>query len=60
MKWLIGSAPQTLALGVCVVLLLAGIGSSPASGQALLTVTVDTIKLGGVIPTMYANCVPAQ
>jgi Raf kinase inhibitor-like YbhB/YbcL family protein len=60
MEWLIGSARQTLALAVCVVLLLAGIGSPPASGQALLTVTVDNIKLGGVIPTMYANCVPAQ
>src|SRR5262249_20609106 len=50
MEWLIGSARQTLALAVCVVLLLAGIGSPPASGQALLTVTVANIKLGGVIP----------
>jgi Raf kinase inhibitor-like YbhB/YbcL family protein len=48
------------ALAACAALVIAGTLLSPASGQGMLTVRVDSIKPGGVIPPVYAYCVPAQ
>src|SRR5207302_1807614 len=55
-----GRVRQTAALLVAGGLVLAGTGGRPAAGAAALTVTVDDIRRGGVIPPVYAYCVPAQ
>ena len=55
-----GRIRQSAALLVAGGLVLAGTGGRPAAGAAALTVTVDDIRRGGVIPPVYAYCVPAQ
>lgn len=53
------AAHRGAALCVGAVLALAGLAPGPAQGEAMLTVKVDAIKPGGVIPPRFAYCVPA-
>ncbi len=54
-----GAGLRGAALVSGAVLAAAGMAAGPAHGQAALTVRVDGIKPGGVIPQRFAYCVPA-
>ncbi len=51
---------RVIAFGVGAVLVVATLAASPAQGEGALTVKVDGIKPGGVIPPAFAYCVPVQ
>jgi Raf kinase inhibitor-like YbhB/YbcL family protein len=47
-----------LALGTCIA--MSQMAVAPAASAAELTVSVDSLKNGGVIPDQYRFCVPAE
>jgi Raf kinase inhibitor-like YbhB/YbcL family protein len=48
------------AVGACATLLVVGTAADPVAGEGTLTVTVGSIKPGGVIPVGNAYCAPTQ
>jgi Raf kinase inhibitor-like YbhB/YbcL family protein len=48
------------ALSACVALSMVAMTTGPVAGEGTLTVKVDGIKPGGVIPPAYAFCIPPQ
>jgi Raf kinase inhibitor-like YbhB/YbcL family protein len=55
---MIRKASIGIALGTCVV--ISPMAIAPAAFAAELTVSVDSLKNGGVIPNQYRFCVPAE
>jgi Raf kinase inhibitor-like YbhB/YbcL family protein len=49
---------RVVAFGAIAVLVAAALAASPVQGEETLTVKVDGIKPGGVIPAAFAYCVP--
>ena len=55
---MIGKISTGIALGTCIV--MSQLALAPAASAAELTVSVDSLKNGGVIPNQYRFCVPAE
>lgn len=55
-----GRALGAVAFGAGAALAAAGLTANPAQSVETLTVKVDRIKPGGVIPTAFAYCVPVK
>jgi len=55
---MIRKASIGIALGTCVV--ISPMAIAPAAFAAELTVSVDSLKNGGVVPNQYRFCVPAE